>query len=489
MDKETTHPTSFSAGRRWGLFFSVIISIVAVFALVVMVNYLGARYYKRLYWSRQADQQLSLRTMALLKSVTNQVNVIIYFDKGNDLYDSVASVLNEYRLTNPKISVRTVDYLFNASEAQQVKATYKLGAGEDKNVVIFECNGRQKVILESELGEYSYAAEPGDTERNYSKHLKATLGERQFSSALMNVTSIKQRKAYFVEGNGEHSLESTSRDGYQHFGMLLEENSIVPGVIRLIGTNTIPADCNLLVIAGPRRTLPPEELKKIKDYLDQGGRLLVLFNFETQKIVTGLEDILEAWNVKVGMNVVSDPPNTATGNALEVIYFNLTHLVSRNLNGSMLLMANPRSVEALKMTKSGPESFKVTSLFYTAPTGVIDHFAVGNPVSLAAAVEKQSIQGVVSENGSTAIVVVGDSLMLANEMIDLPCANRDFAALAINWLVDERQLMEGIGPHPVKEYKLMMTEGQLKSVDWIFLGAMPGAALVMGGLVWFRRRR
>ena len=40
----------------------------------------------------------------------------------------------------------------------------------------------------------------------------------------------------------------------------------------------MPADCNLLVIAGPRDVIPDVELEKIEQYLNQGGRLLALFN-------------------------------------------------------------------------------------------------------------------------------------------------------------------------------------------------------------------
>jgi len=132
MASEPTPPTSFSARRRWGIFFSVLISIVTVLALVIMLNYLGARYYMRFMWSKEATVQLSPQTVALLKSVTNRVDVIIYFDKTDKLYDSVKALLDEYHLTNPKISVQTVDYLVDASLAQQVKATNELGSDQKK---------------------------------------------------------------------------------------------------------------------------------------------------------------------------------------------------------------------------------------------------------------------------------------------------------------------------------------------------------------------
>ena len=43
------------------------------------------------------------------------------------------------------------------------------------------------------------------------------------------------------------------------------------------------------------------------------------------------------------------------------------------------------------------------------------------------AVEKGAIKDVITERGSTRMVVVGDSLFLANHQID-SAANRDFAA-------------------------------------------------------------
>jgi len=114
---DPTPKTSFSAGRRWGVFFSVIISIAAVIALVIMVNYLGARYYVRLTLSAQTRQQLSPQTVSLLKSITNEVNIIIYYDKKDELYGDIVTVLDEYRLRNPKISVQTIDYRADVAAA------------------------------------------------------------------------------------------------------------------------------------------------------------------------------------------------------------------------------------------------------------------------------------------------------------------------------------------------------------------------------------
>jgi len=105
------------------------------------------------------------------------------------------------------------------------------------------------------------------------------------------------------------------------------------------------------------------------------------------------------------------------------------------------------------------------------------------------AVEKGAVQGVITERGSTRLVVVGDSLFLANGWIDAAVGNRDLANSAINWLLHRTQLLEGVGPRPIKEYRILMSAAQLQRTQWILLGGLPGAVLVLGTLVWLRRRK
>jgi hypothetical protein len=95
---------------------------------------------------------------------------------------------------------------------------------------------------------------------------------------------------------------------------------------------------------------------------------------------------------------------------------------------------------------------------------------------------------VATERGTMRMIVVGDSFFLGNTAIEL-YANRDFAELAINWLLDRSELLEGVGPRPVEEFRINLTKAQLQSFQWILLGAMPGTILALGGLVWLRRRK
>jgi LPXTG-motif cell wall-anchored protein len=104
------------------------------------------------------------------------------------------------------------------------------------------------------------------------------------------------------------------------------------------------------------------------------------------------------------------------------------------------------------------------------------------------AVEKGAIPGV-AEHGAR-LIVVGDSLFLANQQLELTgVKNRDFVDYAANWLLDRTQVLNGPGPQPIDEYKIVMSNAQLQSAQWVLLVGMPGAVLFLGGLVWLRRRK
>jgi hypothetical protein len=117
-----------------------------------------------------------------------------------------------------------------------------------------------------------------------------------------------------------------------------------------------------------------------------------------------------------------------------------------------------------------------------------DPAAAPRSYPLMVAVEQQTVPGVANTRGTTRMIVAGDSFFLDNHYIE-GGANRDFAGYAANWLLDRTVLLEGIGPRPITEFRLTMTQAQEKSVRWLLLAALPGAVLAFGWLVWLVRRK
>jgi hypothetical protein len=76
--------------------------------------------------------------------------------------------------------------------------------------------------------------------------------------------------------------------------------------------------------------------------------------------------------------------------------------------------------------------------------------------------------------------------MFGNEYIAAG-SNRDFANLTLAWLLDRSKFL-AIGPRPLTEFRLNITDGQIQVLKTALLAGMPGAVLVFGFGVWFRRR-
>ena len=483
---------SFSPYRKWAIGLHVVLLILIVLSVVVMVNYLSRDYYQRFHLSARTKIELFPRTRSLLRSVTNQVKVTLYYDTEEELYPTVTSLLGEYQRANPKITVATVDYMRDPGAAKKTQAKYNLFASTDKNLIIFDCEQKVKIIPGNLLAQYVLEQVPNEKEREFRRKPTAFVGEAAFTMALLDVTGAKPLKACYLQGHGEHQIDSgDDLAGYLKFAAVLHENCIQTEPLSLLGTNTVPLDCNLLVIAGPRETLPDLELEKIDQYLNQGGRLLALFNcypiLGQVKKDTGLEKLLVKWGVDVGHNVVKDRANTVSGEDVIVRNFG-KHALVNSLIGSGLDLILPRSVGQLKARSQAADAPRVDELAFSGPTAVAAGELVRHPpYPLMVAVEKGAIKDVITERGATRLVVVGDSLFLANRQIE-SAANRDFAAYAVNWLLARTQLLAGLGPRPVEEHSLVLSKTQLHQAQWILLAGLPGTVLILGTLNWLRRR-
>jgi ABC-type uncharacterized transport system involved in gliding motility auxiliary subunit len=275
------------------------------------------------------------------------------------------------------------------------------------------------------------------------------------------------------------------------FAITLAQNFVAVTNLELSGASEMPADCDLLVIAGPTDTMREQELRQIDAYLAQGGRLLALFDIHSIKNPTGLESVLQRWGVNVAADVVQDPLATVTGQDIKVRKFSRQPVVDPiAANDLSLQMILPRPVRSIIPAHPPADAPLVAELAFSSDASRLAGDSAAKPGSypLIAAVEGKNAAGVVAPRGPTRIIVAGDSIFLGNYYIE-GGANRDFVTYAVNWLLDRGPLLDGIGPRPVTEFRLSMSRSQSREIRWVLLGALPGAVLLLGGLVWLVRRK
>ena len=493
MNSDDNTPQSFSWMRRWSAALNLLITIAAVLALVAMFNYLAIRHFTRFHWNSDTEAALSVRTRQVLAALTNSVKVTVYFNSQDDLFPRIRGLLKEYEYASPRLQVQYVDWKREWTAAEKVKQEHKFLPENTKDVIIFDANGRSVVVNSRDLSDYDIGSfVRGEAEEFNRTHFK---GELMFTSKIYEVSAGRATVAYYLVEHGEHAVGGNNTDGYDKFlSLLRDENNFEIRALRLGGTNEIPADCQLLIIASPISPLATVELDRIQRYLLQGGRALITFNRLTvaSKRRTGLEKLLFNWGVEVGENIIRDPENSVYHTEWDLAPVNLgSHQIVNPLGRkSRLVLYMPRSIRALPAGRA--EDAKVTELLFTGPKSIVitdagrgeyDPAQTGSK-PLMAVVEK-TVPAL--QRGATRIVVLGDSKLWDNQFIDLD-ANHDFAAFTANWLVNQSVLLNGIPPRPIHTYKFTMTRTQLRSVQLVLLLGLPGAVLALGSLVWLRRR-
>jgi hypothetical protein len=500
---ENSRP-SFSPSSRWKIGFDVVLRTALVLAVAVMANWLGAKFYKRIYLSEQTRVELSSRTHTLLHSLTNKVEVTLYYDTHDraNFYPDIIALLNAYRDANKNISIRTVDYTRDPAEAMKVKERFNLpssiaspNAPPAKDLVIFSCGSRHDFVPGAAIiGTRPEQIRSGDPDYDsnsspYQFRRKAVSfnGEVLFTSKIFSLAHGQPLQAYYLKGHGEASLTDTDGGGYQKFALALAQNDIAVNNLELSRGDDIPADCSLLVIAGPSRSIDLRELDKIETYLAQGGKLMVLFNYSSLRQPTGLEAILKKWGVNVLADYVKDSADSNDERFVFVRNFNPKSFVNP-LSELALEMILPRPI--LKIEQAAADAPQVEPLVTSSEAATLssDRTVAARAWPLIVSVEQKPVAGAVAPRGSARIVVAGDSYFLDNQFIEA-AANRDFLNYSVNWLANREQLLSGISPRPVQEFRLSLSNQDQKRLRWLLLGALPGGVLFFGWLVWLVRRK
>ena len=155
--------------------------------IVLMLNYLSARHYYRADWSAKQFYNLSPKTTALLDSLETQVNVTVFFEPSNVLYEDVQNLMRQYQYNSKKLNILWVDPNRDLSMVDQMKSKYEI---TEPNVVVFECGTRSKYVRANEIAQVD--ASSG------IKRIITFRGEQSFSSAILGVVQQTAPVVYFL---------------------------------------------------------------------------------------------------------------------------------------------------------------------------------------------------------------------------------------------------------------------------------------------------
>ncbi len=257
------------SGRRAQYATNTLVYTAMTLAVIVLVNYMGARNEYRYDASEQGIFSIAPQTTALLDGLADDIHVLAFFRENEGR--AAESLLDAFAGGSDRFSYEMVDPDKRPEMSQQYEVTQY-----STLVVVY-----------------------GDDSTRVTD-----LSEEVLTNALLRITGAETKRIYFTTGHGEPDL--TARETPAGLGQLAaaleNEGSEVFGLL-LATVPDVPADTSLLVIAGPQRPFLENELASLRRYLDRGGRAWILIDPQQS---SELVAVLAERGIVVGDDVVID---------------------------------------------------------------------------------------------------------------------------------------------------------------------------------------
>jgi ABC-type uncharacterized transport system involved in gliding motility auxiliary subunit len=481
-----------NVNRRWLVRTGTLSAgVLLIAALLVIVNYFGDKYHKRFDWTSSRLYTLSEKSENVVRDLKKDVDFIVFLQPGDELYEPVRELLAQYDAASQRVKVRYVDPQRDRLEAERLIRQYQIaGYG-----VVVASGKDKRVIPSNDLAELDFSA----MEMGQPPKVAGFKGEQLFTGAILQLGEGRKPKVVFTTGHGERSLDDQGAEGLAGIQQLLGQDNFDVEEWSALGKTAVPPGTDLVVVAGPRSPFLQPELGALAAYLDGGGRMLALVEptlgqAEGMGLTpTGFETWLTRFGVKLGNDIVVDPPNTIPGFTAAPLFANEygDHPVTNALSQSKLpvLFSVARSVG-----RSVTAGFTITELAHTTGEGWgetnLSALAeverggtdLAGPVSLGVAVEGEK------QGKKMRLVVFGDSDFASNQFIQANSPNQILLSNALNWLV-AREALLAIPPRKTEQVRLSLTQNQGIWVVALSLALLPALAAAAGIVVWSRRRR
>ncbi|MGZ9164991.1 MAG: GldG family protein, partial [Anaerolineales bacterium] len=329
------------------------------------------------------------------------------------------------------------------------------------------------------------------------KEIAAFASEPEILKATLRLINPGSSAVYFLAGHGERDIEQGGETSMTRAKDTLESKNYAVKPLSLLVDNQIPEDASVIVIAGPVKQVSENEVKLLKDYLANGGSLIVM---EDPSILTEFGDesdplsdmLAKDWGIGFNNDIVIDLNSTQPTTAAAA-YYDSTHPVTLSTNNLVTYFPFTRS---LNMAES-MEGITLSALVQTKENswGETDFESLtqgGGPPSFDDTVEKQGPLTLVvaGENSTTTgrVVVFGGSNFAIDPNFDA-YGNGDMFVNSVDWSAEQEDL-DNITPKTPTQ-RTFVVPGPVQQI-LILLGSVfiiPGLVIFGGVATWLKRRR
>ncbi|NLY71457.1 MAG: hypothetical protein GX076_07255 [Clostridiales bacterium] len=308
-------------------------------------------------------------------------------------------------------------------------------------------------------------------------------GEGTITSAIDYVTTDELPKLYALEGHGEAELPETFSDKINKENIEVEKLS-------LLKVDSIPEDASALMIYAPSSDISEEEKDLLADYVDGGGKLLVIAGPTEDGILENLYSLLADYDVKVNDGIVVE--GSREHYAFRAPYVLLPNMKSHEITDSLIKGNYYPIMPVSSGLTIDSSSGNVTELLHTSDSAYskivgysLSSFEkeegdIDGPFTLAVAIE--------NFNKGQIIWFASSNLLDDNYNAYSSGANVDLVMNSLSSLIGEREAIAIRSKSLDYEY-LTISDSTSSLLKVLMIGVFPLVYLAVGILVIVRRRR
>jgi ABC-type uncharacterized transport system involved in gliding motility auxiliary subunit len=456
--------------------------ILVVLGILAGVNYIAYRRPLKKDFTKGQRYSLSDQTKKVVGGLQEDIG-ILYFQRAAELAGGDERI-KQYEALSPHVKAEFVDPYTRPARARE-----------------YDVKGPWPIIV---------------VERGARRERAASDSEQDLTNALVKVTRTGQKTVCFAFGEGERDVDDGSDLGYTGAREALTKSQYVTKKVVLARERAVPADCAVLVVAGPQADLLPPVVEAVRAYVAAGGKALVMAEPPLKKATPNLDGMLKGWNLEPGDDVVVDVSGMGqlfgagelTPMAVEYPFHEITRgfQVMTAFHEARSLQAGTApapGIAAQNLVQTSEASWAETDLGLKAPIqldekdkkGPISLGAVATVPVAAAPSPSPSPEPAPSPEASPEatpptregrVVAFGDSDFASNALLGFQ-GNRDFFLNTVAWLAEDADLIS-IRPREPEDQRMFLTQTQQQSIALVALVLLPGLFVALGVWTWWKRR-
>jgi ABC-type uncharacterized transport system involved in gliding motility auxiliary subunit len=475
-------------GRQLRYGSNTAVLILVVLAILIGVNYLATRHPLKKDLTKNQRYSLSDQTKKIVQGLKDDVR-IVYFQRTVDM-EGAAGVdrVKDYQSLSPRVKVEFVDPVVKPARARELDVK-----GPWPSIVIERGDKRERLNNDS---------------------------EQDLTNAFIKLTREGKKTVCFAQGEDEKDIDDADDGGLSGIKTALARDLYDTKKVLLAREGTVPPECSVLVLAGPRQDILPQLVDVIRNWVKAGGKAFFLNDPELKEKRPNYDALIKSFNIQVGDDVVVDVSGFGqifgTGELTPIAVDYPYHEITRGFR-VMTLFHEARSMQAATGTlegvfaqdlvKTSAASWAETDLTLKAPVQFDEGKDRKGPIALGAAATvtvaatpatpapapSPAASGEPSPSPSPEapkregrVVAFGDSDFASNAFLSFQ-GNRDLFLNSVAWLVQDVDLISIRAKEP-EDQRLVLTQNQQQNMLILALLLIPGVFLVLGIREWWSRR-